>query len=62
MRWYLAERWGRQEATMWWMWIVGLAVVIVGAYLVERRRGTRSEASAEDHHLNRPDIRGGGGF
>ncbi|WP_377638868.1 hypothetical protein [Oryzobacter terrae] len=47
---------------MWWMWLVALAVVLAGVYVMERRRGTQGEEVAEDRHLNRPDIRGGGGF
>ncbi len=46
---------------MWWMWIVGLVVVLVGVYVLERRRGSQGDAGEEDRHLNRPDIRGGGG-
>ncbi len=47
---------------MWWMWVLGIGVVIASVYLIERNRGTRGDAAREDRHLNHPDARGGGGF
>jgi hypothetical protein len=47
---------------MWWMWIVGIAVVIVAVVVIENRRGSKAGGQDWDEHGKGHDIRGGGGF
>jgi hypothetical protein len=47
---------------MWWMWVVGLAVVIAAVYIIERNRGAKAAAADEDRHRSGPDARSGGGL
>ncbi len=53
---------GVEEATVWWMWVLGLVSLLGAVALVENRRGSKGAGQEYDEHGHGYDIRGGGGF
>jgi hypothetical protein len=49
------------EDTMWWM-VLGIVLILLIVWQVERQRGSKGDAAMDDRHLNRPDVRGGGTY
>ena len=47
--------------TMWWL-VLGIVLVLLIVWQVERRRGSTGDSAVDDRHLNRPDPRGGGTY
>ena len=46
---------------MWWL-VLGIVLVLLLVWQVEKRRGSQGDAAVDDRHLNRPDLRGGGTY